>query len=81
MSTEKTPAERIISLRKRMNMNTTEFARALEVTQPCVAKWEKGLTLPNGRQLIKIYNLFGFRPCWILLGLEVEKKSMISGVE
>lgn len=68
MSTKNLPAERIFLMREDLRMNSTEFARALGVTQPCIAKWEKGLTLPNGRQLIKMYNLFGVSPCWILLG-------------
>lgn len=74
MSIKKTPAERIFFMRESLGMTSTELARALGITQPCIKKWEHGLTLPNGRQLIKIYDLFGVHPCWILLGFDVEKK-------
>jgi SOS-response transcriptional repressor LexA len=47
-------AERIIAARKKLGMNQTDFAGALDVTQSNVSKWERGEYRPSPDVLVKI---------------------------
>jgi len=61
--------DRIFFLRNSLGLNSTKFAKMLEVSQPCVKKWESGRCLPEGKQLIKLYEVFKACPNWVLLGI------------
>lgn len=63
-------AERILYIRIKNNLKAAEFARQLGLSQPCVMKWERGISIPKGEQLIKLFQTFGAHPDFILLGLE-----------
>jgi len=75
MSIEKKVSQRIFFEREKRGLTSTEFADALGITQPCIKKWEDGKTIPNSRQLIKMFEVFGICPCMILLGRLCTEKS------
>lgn len=47
----------ILSIRNKLKISQDKFARMLGVTAICVYKWEKGETLPNAENLIKLNKL------------------------
>jgi DNA-binding transcriptional regulator YiaG len=71
-------ARKIVLLRAGLGLTSTQFAKSLNVSQPCIKKWEEGRTLPNAHQLIKLYERYNVEPSWLLLDHEcnlTEKKT------
>ena len=68
-------SERIISVRHEKNLTAAEFSRSLQISHPTLLKWERGTALPNGQSLIKLYQVFGISPDYVLLGIDRGKKS------
>ena len=50
---------RIKELRRSAEMNQTELAAAMEVSQNCVSGWETEVALPRSRQLPDLARVFG----------------------
>ena len=45
--------------RKAAGLRQEEVARELQVSQACVASWEKGKWMPKGPRLIRVAALYG----------------------
>lgn len=59
-------AEKIISLRKRMNWSQEELAEKLSVSRQSVSKWEVGATIPDLDKILKMSELFGVSTDYLL---------------
>lgn len=57
---------RIASLRGAMGVG--EFADALGINRKTVTRWEANDSFPDGQSLIKLKEVFGADPTWVLLG-------------
>ena len=57
---------RIASLRGAMGVG--EFAEALGINRKTVTRWEANESFPDGQSLIKLQEVFGADPTWVLLG-------------
>ena len=56
----------IYSERIRAGKTTDEVATAVGVTRSSVIKWESGSVEPSGTNLVKLANLFGCTPDYLL---------------
>jgi transcriptional regulator with XRE-family HTH domain len=56
----------IYSERVRVNKTTDEVASAIGVSKSTVLKWEAGTSEPSGTNLVKLANLFGCTPDYLL---------------
>lgn len=70
--------ERIKELRKQKNLTQKEIAMKLGRTAAAVTQWELGITAPNGQNLIKLADLLGCDPQWILTGQHTQARDKIS---
>lgn len=61
--------QRLMELRKDNNLNQRELARAIEVSQVAICKWEQGYSLPNIDVLYRLCRYFNVTSDY-LLGLE-----------
>ena len=59
-------AEKIITLRKRMNWSQEELAEKLDVSRQSVSKWEVGATIPDLSKILKMSELFGVSTDYLL---------------
>jgi transcriptional regulator with XRE-family HTH domain len=59
--------ERIVSLRKSMKMNQTEFAKVLGISQVSLSQIELGGGL-SSRTLKKVIESFNLNPNWLMSG-------------
>ena len=59
-------AQRIKELRLENNFNQVELAKACEVKQSCVSKWERGETLPDVEMLITLATVFNVTTDYLL---------------
>jgi transcriptional regulator with XRE-family HTH domain len=67
-STEKL-ADRVRSARRNASISQTEFARRIGVTPSAVAQWEQPAgTLPSLQSIVRILEITGACPNWLLLG-------------
>jgi len=66
--------DRIIEIRESRNLSAAEFSRQLGISHPTLIKWEKGTALPNGQSLIKLFQVFGSNPDYVLLGIGKDEK-------
>ena len=57
---------RIASLRGALGVG--EFADALGINRKTVTRWEANDSFPDGQSLIKLKEVFGADPTWVLLG-------------
>lgn len=56
----------IKDLRESQDMSQYELAKALQVSQSAVAKWELGKTEPTSSALVSISNFFGVSADYLL---------------
>lgn len=66
--TNTTIGERIKDLRKSLNLTQTEFGEKLGTVANMVSMWEKGMRIPNERQLILISSVYSIRREWLESG-------------
>lgn len=59
-------AEKIITLRKRMNWSQEELAEKLNISRQSVSKWEVGATIPDLDKILKMSELFGVSTDYLL---------------
>lgn len=59
-------AEKIITLRKRMNWSQEELAEKLDISRQSVSKWEVGATIPDLDKILKMSELFGVSTDYLL---------------
>lgn len=52
-------SEKIVALRKKHNLSQKELGRLLGVSNRAVSKWETGLSMPSGANVLKMAELFG----------------------
>jgi transcriptional regulator with XRE-family HTH domain len=57
-------AQRIASLRQRLEMSQAELAHRLECSAMTVSRWERGLLAPSSDYYIQLGNLAGKSDCW-----------------
>lgn len=60
--------ERILQCRKNKNMTQVELSEILGISHQAVSKWEKGESLPDIEQLLRLTKLFNLTMEQILLG-------------
>ena len=53
--------ERIISLRKELNMSQGQLAQAMEVSRQAVSKWENDLAAPDSLKMIRLAEVLAAR--------------------
>lgn len=46
-------------IRKTLGMKQATVARSLKVAQSTVSMWERGLTFPTGKMLIRVADIYG----------------------
>ncbi len=51
--------EKIISLRKQLNMTQRQLAAKIGVSHVTISQWESGATSPKGRNLVKLAEILG----------------------
>ena len=61
-------SERFAQLIEVLNFNPNSLSKKLGVTQPTIKKLETGATLPNGKVLIPLLELFNVNINWLLGG-------------
>ncbi len=66
MVTDMILAEKIITLRKRMNWSQEELAEKLNISRQSVSKWEVGATIPDLDKILKMSELFGVSTDYLL---------------
>ena len=66
MVTDMILAEKIITLRKRMNWSQEELAEKLDISRQSVSKWEVGATIPDLDKILKMSELFGVSTDYLL---------------
>lgn len=71
-------AEKIITLRKRMNWSQEELAEKLNISRQSVSKWEVGATIPDLDKILKMSELFGVSTDYLLKD-EIEESEAVSG--
>lgn len=71
-------AEKIITLRKRMNWSQEELAEKLNISRQSVSKWEVGATIPDLDKILKMSDLFGVSTDYLLKD-EIEETEAVSG--
>lgn len=71
-------AEKIITLRKRMNWSQEELAEKLDISRQSVSKWEVGATIPDLDKILKMSELFGVSTDYLLKD-EIEEAGAVSG--
>lgn len=64
---------RLRACREAKNMNKTQFARAVGVSNPTVSDWEKagaegGIKEISGAKLTKVCTILGIDPTWLMTG-------------
>lgn len=59
-------AEKIITLRKRMDWSQEELAEKLDISRQSVSKWEVGATIPDLDKILKMSELFGVSTDYLL---------------
>lgn len=57
--------ERIKQLRKALNLTQAEFGQRLGTVANMVSMWEKGMRIPNERQMILISSVYSIRREWL----------------
>ena len=57
--------ERIKQLRKALNLTQAEFGQLLGTVANMVSMWEKGMRIPNERQIILISSVYNIRREWL----------------
>lgn len=57
--------ERIKQLRKALNLTQAEFGQRLGTVANMVSMWEKGMRIPNERQMILICSVYNIRREWL----------------
>lgn len=57
--------ERIKQLRKALNLTQAEFGQRLGTVANMVSMWEKGMRIPNERQIILISSVYNIRREWL----------------
>ena len=62
----------ILSERKRANLDQVQLAKALGVSKSTVSRWERGVLMPYGSELVAMHRLFGCSTDY-LLGLSDER--------
>lgn len=62
----------IASERKRLGITQQELADRIQVSKSTVARWEQGIVLPYGSELVKMHGLFKCSTDY-LLGLTDER--------
>ena len=67
MVTDMILAEKIITLRKRMNWSQEELAEKLDISRQAVSKWEAGSSSPDIHNIVQLGKLYGISTDSILL--------------
>lgn len=65
--------DRIKAVRKSVNMNQTDFGKAVGVTLSAEQKWELGISVPSDAAIMNIVSKFGYREEWLRTGEGPEK--------
>lgn len=60
--------ERIRELRKRKKMTQADVARKVGVSSPTITQWENNQTAPKGDNLLKVSQVLGCTPDWLISG-------------
>jgi len=60
--------DRIKAVRKSVNMNQTDFGKAVGVTLSAEQKWELGISVPSDAAIMNIASKFGYREEWLRTG-------------
>lgn len=60
--------DRIKALRKSVNLNQTDFGKAVGVTLSAEQKWELGISTPSDAAIMNIVSKFGVREEWLRTG-------------
>ena len=60
----------VLYLMKKYNLSTTQFAKRINMSQPCVAKWSNGLIYPSVFAICVICREFNVSADWLLFGEE-----------
>lgn len=61
-------AERIIALRKRLQLSQTELGKRVNASAMAVSRWERGVQEPTAGIHIQLGNLTGDPECWYFWG-------------
>jgi len=60
--------ERIRDLRKKNKMTQADVARKVGVSSPTITQWENNQTAPKGDNLLKVSQVLGCTPDWLVTG-------------
>jgi transcriptional regulator with XRE-family HTH domain len=66
--------ERIIAKTKELGVSQVELARRTGLTKGAVNQWFKGLSAPNGENLLKTAAALGVTPEWLQTGKEARNR-------
>jgi phage repressor protein C with HTH and peptisase S24 domain len=67
--------ERIIAKTKELRMTQVELAAKIGLTKGAVNQWFKGLSAPNGENLLNTAKALGVTPDWLQFGIESRKEA------
>ena len=51
--------ERLVQLRKDHGLSQNELAERLNISRQTISKWERGMVVPSGDNLISLSDLYG----------------------
>lgn len=70
-----TLGERLLNLRKKINLSQEEVAEKLNVTRQTISKWETDASTPDFDKIIPICNLYNITPDELLTGSKPNKEN------
>ncbi|MGP4130504.1 helix-turn-helix domain-containing protein [Pantoea tagorei] len=65
---KETAGERIRSRRKALNLTQKAVAEKISVSHVAISQWEKEETLPRGENLLRLAEVLGCAPAWLVDG-------------
>ena len=74
-----TVAERIKSLREKLELTQAEIARRLGISRAGVNAWEMGLSVPSTQYVVELAKIFGVSTDYIL-GMEKTAAGSVEGL-
>lgn len=76
-----TLAERIYEIRSLQNLNQTEFANIIGITQTSLSQLEASKNNPSFEVLVSISQKFNINYAWLIEGIGKMQKTEISAIE
>lgn len=73
--------ERIIAKTKELGISQVELAKRTGLTKGAVNQWFKGISAPNGENLLKTASALGVSPEWLQTGKESRSRGEVFPVD